>query len=128
MQELATKNRPSGVMNLIAIIGGLVFMLIITLLVWMSDVRLPLSLAIGLCCGIGTGYGILHWLYNHASDKILGWLVHHASDPLELFVDGGKDGITYDPNAWKHPGREVQTTEPLVHPEGNTGWNTDSGR
>lgn len=123
MQQLASKNRPSGVMNLIAIIGGAAFMLLIALLVWMSNVRLPLSLAIGLCCGTAVGYSILHWLYNHASDKVLGWIIHHADDPLELLVDGGKDGVTFDPNAWEHPGRTVQTTETLAHTEG-TGWTT----
>lgn len=66
-------------------------------------------------------YAILHFLYNNASDKLLGWVIHHAQDPLEILIEGGKDGVDFDPTAWENPGRETQTTVDS-HTEGNTGW------
>ncbi|MBP6256245.1 hypothetical protein KA405_00575 [Patescibacteria group bacterium] len=119
---MQTQNRPSGTLNGIAIFCGILFTFLITILLWMSDIRIPLSLAIGICSGIVIGYSILHYLYNNASDKLLGWVIHHAQDPLEILIEGGKDGVDFDPTAWENPGREIKTDGTLTHSEGNTGW------
>jgi hypothetical protein len=119
---MQSKNRPSGTLNGIAIFCGILFTILITLLLWVSEIRFPLSLAIGICSGIAGAYALLHFLYNNASDNQIGWLIHHTKDPLEILIEGGKDGVDFDPTAWENPGRETQTSSSLTHVEGNTGW------
>lgn len=117
----SSQNRPTGVMNLNAIIAGVAIGLIITICCLMSDVRPPLAWAIGLLVGLCAGYGYLHYLYNNASDTFLAKVVHFTNDPLELLIKGGRDGIEYDPASWENPDRAIQTNTAITHDEGN-GW------
>lgn len=122
MSNLA-KNRPTGVMNLNAIVVGVAIMLVITICCLYVDVRWPLALAIGSLVGVGVGYAYLHFLYNNASDAYLAKVVHYTHDPLELLIQGGKDGEAYDPANWENPDRSIQTNSNVTHDEGN-GWQT----
>lgn len=56
LKFMQTKNRPSGTLNGIAIFCGILFTILTTLLLWMSEIRIPLSLAIGICSGIAVAY------------------------------------------------------------------------
>ncbi len=109
-------------MNILSFLGGLLVGGIIFILLLLSEIRLPLSLAIGLLTTFVVGYGIIYFLYKIASDETIGWMIHHANDPLDLIINGGKDGKVYRPDDWVNPGREIQ--QGSIHDEG-TGWITE---